>query len=174
MTKKLPMLSDVRDESTHDVRIVLEPKSRTVDANLLMEHLFKQTELEIRFSMNMNVLDSDGVPRVMSIKEVLREFLNHRHIVLQRRARFRLDKINARLEILSGYLIAFLNLDEIIRIIREEDDPKAEMMKKFSLTENQAEAILNMKLRSLRKLEEKEIRGEYEELENEKAELEAS
>ena len=171
--KKLPMLSDVRDESTHDVRIVLEPKSRTVDANLLMEHLFKQTELEIRFSMNMNVLDSDGVPRVMSIKEVLREFLNHRHIVLQRRARFRLDKINARLEILSGYLIAFLNLDEIIRIIREEDDPKAEMMKKFSLTENQAEAILNMKLRSLRKLEEKEIRGEYEELENEKAELEA-
>ena len=142
-------------------------------ANLLMEHLFKQTELEIRFSMNMNVLDSDGVPRVMSIKEVLREFLNHRHIVLQRRARFRLDKINARLEILSGYLIAFLNLDEIIRIIREEDDPKAEMMKKFSLTENQAEAILNMKLRSLRKLEEKEIRGEYEELENEKAELEA-
>ena len=171
--KKLPMLSDVRDESTHDVRIVLEPKSRTVDANLLMEHLFKQTELEIRFSMNMNVLDSDGVPRVMSIKEVLHEFLNHRHIVLQRRARFRLDKINARLEILSGYLIAFLNLDEIIRIIREEDDPKAEMMKKFSLTENQAEAILNMKLRSLRKLEEKEIRGEYEELENEKAELEA-
>lgn len=171
--KKLPMLSDVRDESTHDVRIVLEPKSRTVDANLLMEHLFKQTELEIRFSMNMNVLDSDGVPRVMSIKEVLREFLNHRHIVLQRRARFRLDKINARLEILSGYLIAFLNLDEIIRIIREEDDPKAEMMKKFNLTENQAEAILNMKLRSLRKLEEKEIRGEYEELENEKAELEA-
>ena len=171
--KKLPMLSDVRDESTHDVRIVLEPKSRTVDANLLMEHLFKQTELETRFSMNMNVLDSDGVPRVMTIKEVLREFLNHRHIVLQRRAKFRLDKINARLEILAGYLIAYLNLDEIIRIIREEDDAKKVMMKEFNLTENQAEAILNMKLRSLRKLEEVEIRREYEELEAEKGELEA-
>lgn len=167
------MLSDVRDESTHDVRIVLEPKSRTVDANLLMEHLFKQTELETRFSMNMNVLDSDGVPRVMTIKEVLREFLNHRHIVLQRRAKFRLDKINARLEILAGYLIAYLNLDEIIRIIREEDDAKKVMMKEFNLTENQAEAILNMKLRSLRKLEEVEIRREYEELEAEKGELEA-
>ena len=171
--KKVPMLSDVRDESAQDIRIVLEPKNRTVDANLLMEHLFKQTELEVRFSMNMNVLDSDGVPRVMSIKEVLREFLMHRINVLQRRANYRLNKINARLEILSGYLIAYLNLDEIIRIIREEDDAKSYMIAKFALTENQAEAILNMKLRSLRKLEEAEIRQEYSDLEAEKEQLEA-
>ena len=173
MDKKLPMLSDVRDESTHDVRIVLEPKNRTVDAGLLMEHLFKNTDLESRFPMNMNVLDSDGVPRVMCIKDVLVEFLNHRHEVLKRRSQYRLDKINNRLEILSGYLIAYLNLDEIIRIIREEDDAKAVMMKEFSLTENQAEAILNMKLRSLRKLEETEIRREFDDLSSEKGELEA-
>ena len=171
--KKLPMLDDIRDESTHDIRIVLIPKNRTVDANLLMEHLFKQTELESRFNMNMNVLDSGGVPRVLSIKEVLREFLNHRINVLERRAQYRLDKINNRLEILSGYLIAYLNLDEIIRIIREEENSKAVMMQEFSLTENQAEAILNMKLRSLRKLEEVEIKREYDELSAEKGELEA-
>ena len=116
--KKVPLLADIRDESAQDIRIVLEPKNRTVDAALLMEHLFKQTELESKFNMNMNVLDSDGVPRVMSIYEVLREFLNQRHVVLQRRAQYKLDKILARLEILSGYLIAYLNLDEIIRIIR--------------------------------------------------------
>ncbi len=171
--KKIPLLADVRDESSHDVRIVLEPKNRTVDANLLMEHLFKQTELESRFNMNMNVLDSEGVPHVLDIKQVLKEFLNHRHIVLQRRAQYRLDKINARLEILSGYLIAYLNLDEIIRIIREEDEPKAVMMKEFKLTDNQAEAILNMKLRSLRKLEETEIKQEFDDLSSEKGELEA-
>ena len=170
--KKLPLLSDVRDESTHDVRIVLEPKNRTVDAKLLMEHLFKQTDLEIRFSMNMNVLDSDGVPRVMSIQEVLREFLNHRLVVLKRRSNFRLDKINTRMEILSGYLIAYLNLDEIIRIIRGEDDPKTQLIATFKLTDNQAEAILNMKLRNLRKLEEEEIRGEYDSLAAEKESLE--
>lgn len=170
--KKIPLLNDVRDESSHDVRIVLEPKNRSVDANLLMEHLFKQTELETRFSMNMNVLDSEGVPHVLDIKQVLQEFLNHRHIVLQRRAQYRLDKINTRLEILSGYLIAYLNLDEIIRIIREEDEAKAVMMKEFNLSDNQAEAILNMKLRSLRKLEEEEIRQEYDDLSGEKAELE--
>ena len=173
LEKKLPLLSDVRDESTHDVRIVLEPKNRTVNAQMLMEHLFKQTELEIRFAMNMNVLDSDGVPRVMSIKEVLSEFLSHRHKVLVRRVNYRLDKINARLEILSGYLVAYLNLDEIIRIIREEEDPKAVMMAKFALTDNQAEAILNMKLRNLRKLEESEIRKEFDDLTAEKGELEA-
>ena len=172
LEKKLPLLSDVRDESTHDVRIVLEPKNRTVNAQMLMEHLFKQTELEIRFAMNMNVLDSDGVPRVMSIKEVLSEFLAHRHKVLIRRVNYRLDKINARLEILSGYLVAYLNLDEIIRIIREEEDPKAVMMAKFALTDNQAEAILNMKLRNLRKLEESEIRKEFDDLTAEKGELE--
>lgn len=170
--KKLPLLADVRDESAHDVRIVLEPKNRTVDANLLMEHLFKQTELETRFAMNMNVLSSDGVPKVMSLKEVLREYLNHRHKVLIRKSRYRLEKIMARLEILSGYLIAYLNLDEVIRIIRTEDEPKAVLMAKFSLTENQAEAILNMKLRNLRKLEEDEIRAEYDELSEEKAGLE--
>ena len=145
--KKIPLLADVRDESSHDVRIVLEPKNRSVDANLLMEYLFKETELESRFNMNMNVLDSEGVPHVLDIKQVLHEFLQHRHQVLIRRAQYRLDKINIRLEILSGYLIAYLNLDEIIRIIREEDDPKTVMMQKFNLTDNQAEDILNMKLR---------------------------
>lgn len=173
LEKKLPLLSDIRDESTHDVRIVLEPKNRSVDAKMLMEHLFKQTELEVRFAMNMNVLDSDGVPRVMSLKEVLAEFLKHRHNVLVRRVNYRLNKINSRLEILSGYLITYLNLDEIIRIIREEEDPKAVMIAKFSLTDNQAEAILNMKLRNLRKLEESEIRKEFDDLTAEKGELEA-
>lgn len=172
INKKIPLLNDIRDESAQDVRIVLEPKSRLVDANLLMEHLFRQTELESRFNMNMNVLDSDGVPRVMSLKEVLGEYLKHRHNVLLRRTNYRLDKINYRLEILSGYLTAYLNLDRIIEIIREEDDAKAAMMKEFSLTDNQAEAILNMKLRSLRKLEESQIREEYDELSQEKNGLE--
>ncbi len=173
LEKKIPLLNDIRDESAQDVRIVLEPKSRMVDANLLMEHLFKQTDLESRFNMNMNVLDSDGVPRVMSIKEVLREYLNHRHSVLLRRTNFRLDKINYRLEILSGYLTAYLNLDRIIEIIRGEDDAKAVMIKEFALTDNQAEAILNMKLRSLRKLEESQIKEEYDELSEEKDGLES-
>ena len=171
--KKLPLLADVRDESAQDIRIVLEPKNRTVDANLLMEHLFKQTELETRFAMNMNVLSSDGVPKVMSLKEVLKEYLNHRHKVLIRRAQYRLDRILARLEILTGYLVAYLNLDEVIRIIREEEDAKAVLMAKFGLTDNQAEAILNMKLRNLRKLEEEEIRAEYDELVEQKNGLEA-
>ena len=170
--KKVPLLADVRDESAQDVRIVLEPKNRNVDANMLMELLFKQTELESKFALNMNVLDSDGVPRVMSIKEVLGEYLRHRINVLERRSNYRLQKINTRLEILAGYLIAYLNLDEIIRIIREEDEPKAVMMKKFELTDNQAEAILNMKLRSLRKLEESEIKQEYNDLSAEKEALE--
>ncbi|MDR1694272.1 MAG: DNA topoisomerase IV subunit A [Lactobacillaceae bacterium] len=173
LEKKVPLLSDVRDESTLDVRIVLEPRNRAVDANFLMEHLFKQTELEVKFSMNMNVLDSDGVPRVMTIKEMLVEFLNHRHIVLQRKAKNRLAKINNRLEILSGYLIAYLNIDAVIKIIREEDDAKKVIMLRFNLTDNQAEAILNMKLRSLRKLEETEIKKEYDELSQEKGDLEA-
>lgn len=173
INKKIPLLNDIRDESAQDVRIVLEPKSRQVDANLLMEHLFKQTDLESRFNMNMNVLDSDGVPRVMSIQEVLREYLNHRHQVLLRRTNFRLDKINYRLEILGGYLIAYLNLDRIIEIIRGEDEPKVVMMKEFSLTDNQAEAILNMKLRSLRRLEESQIHDEFDELSSEKDGLEA-
>nr|QIM10749.1 DNA topoisomerase 4 subunit A [uncultured Alphaproteobacteria bacterium] len=173
INKKIPLLNDIRDESAQDVRIVLEPKSRLVDANLLMEHLFKQTDLESRFNMNMNVLDSDCVPRVMTIKEVLGEYLRHRHNVLLRRTNYRLDKINYRLEILSGYLTAYLNLDRIIEIIREEDDAKAVMMKEFALTDNQSEAILNMKLRSLRKLEESQIREEFDELSDEKNGLES-
>ncbi len=170
--KKLPLLVDVRDESAQDIRIVLEPKNRSVDATLLMEHLFKQTELETRFAMNMNVLSSDGVPKVMSLKEVLKEYLDHRHKVLVRRSQYRLQKIMARLEILSGYLVAYLNLDEVIRIIREEEDSKACLMKTFGLTDNQAEAILNMKLRNLRRLEEEEIRAEFDELTEEKNALE--
>ena len=170
--KKVPLLNDIRDESAQDIRIVLEPKNRSVDAAMLMEMLYKQTELESKFNLNMNVLDSDGVPRVMAITEVLREFLNHRMNVLERRAKHRLGKINTRMEILSGYLIAYLNLDEIIRIIREEDDAKSVMIARFNLSENQAEAILNMKLRNLRKLEEEEIQGEYDELATEKASLE--
>lgn len=172
LNKKLPFLSDVRDESAQDVRIVLEPKNRTVDPVMLMEQLYRQTDMEAKFNMNMNVLDLDGVPRVMSIKEILHDYLLHRNQVLLRRTKFRLGKINARLEILDGYLIAYLNLDEIIRIIREEDEPKVEMMREFNLSENQAEAILNMKLRNLRKLDEEEIKSEHSELLNERAELE--
>ncbi len=169
--KKLTLLADIRDESTTDVRIVLEPRNRTVDPEHLMEQLFRQTDLEVRASLNMNVLASDGTPRVMNLKEVLREFLDHRQVVLQRRARHRLDKIEKRLEVLGGYLIAYLNLDEVIRIIREEDEPKQVLMARFELTDVQAEAILNMRLRALRKLEEFEIRKEHEALTKEKAEI---
>ena len=172
LNKKLPFLSDVRDESAQDVRIVLEPKNRTVDAAMLMEQLFRQTDLEAKFNMNMNVLDLDCVPRVMSIKEVLHDYLVHRNAVLLRKIKFRLSKINARLEILEGYLVAYLNLDEIIRIIREEDEPKKVMMWEFKLTDNQAEAILNMKLRNLRKLDEEQINSEHSDLLEEKAKLE--
>jgi topoisomerase-4 subunit A len=171
--KKLQILSDVRDESAEDVRIVLEPRNRSVDPDMLMEHLFKNTDLEIRFGLNMNVLDGDGIPRVMSLKEVLQAFLDHRHDVLVRRTTYRLEKIAHRLEVLAGYLVAYLNLDEVIRIIREEDEAKKSLMAKFSLTEVQAEAILNMRLRSLRKLEEMEIRGEHDKLSAEKDGLES-
>ena len=170
--RKIAILDDVIDESAEDIRIVITPKSRNVDANLLMEALFKNSDLENRFSLNMNVLDGGKVPRVMSIKEVLRAWLDHCQEVLVRRKAFRLDKVNHRLEILAGQLIAYLNLDEVIRIIREEDDPKAELIKAFDLTEIQAEAILNMRLRNLRKLEEMEIRKEHEDLIKEKEELE--
>lgn len=172
LSKKLPLLGDVRDESAEDVRIVLEPKSRLVDATLLMEQLFKLTDMEAKFNMNMNVLDLDGVPRVMSISEVLRDYLQHRNHILLRKIKYKLGKINARLEILEGYLIAYVNLDEIIRIIREEDEPKAVMMCEFKLTDNQAEAILNMKLRNLRKLDEQQINGEHSDLLEEKAAME--
>jgi len=169
--RKLPLLADIRDESTEDVRLVLEPKSRTVDADLLMEQLFKITDLEIRFSLNMNVLDASGVPAVMNLREVLKQFLDHRHVVLERRSRHRLAHIRHRLEVLDGFLICYLNLDEVIRIIREEDDPKAVMAAAFGLTEVQAEAILNMRLRALRRLEEMAIRKEHKALSAEAKDL---
>jgi topoisomerase-4 subunit A len=169
--KKLPLLEDVQDESAEDIRIVLTPKSRTVDAALLMEQLFRQTDLEARIPLNMNVLDSGLIPRVMSLKEVLAAFVNHRRDVLERRSKHRLEKIAARLEVLEGYLSVYLNLDKVIRIIRTKDEPKPELMKAFRLTENQAEAILNMRLRALRKLEEMEIRREHEALTKEQKDL---
>ena len=171
--RKLALLDDIRDESAADIRLVLEPKSRNVDPDVLMESLFRQTDLESRISLNLNVLDKDNVPRVMSLREALQAFLDHRHEVLVRRTRHRLEKIAHRLEVLGGYLIAYLNLDEIIRIIREEDEPKAVMMRTFELTDVQAEAILNMRLRALRRLEEIEIRKEYEELSAERDDLSA-
>lgn len=167
MAKKLPLLSDIRDESADDIRIVLEPRAKTVEPVIMMEQLFRNTELEVRFPLNMNVLDANHTPRVMSLGEVLRAFLDHRQEVLVRRSKFRLEKIEQRLEVLGGYLIAYLNLDEVIRIIREEDHPKAELIKAFDLTERQAEAILNMRLRSLRKLEEMEIKKENKALSEE-------
>jgi topoisomerase IV subunit A len=173
LARRLPLLEDIRDESAEDVRIVLIPKSRTVDPALLMEQLYRLTELENRISLNMNVLSMGKVPRVMSLKEVLVEWLTHRKEVLIRRSRHRLAEIDRRLEILGGYLIAYLNIDEVIRIIREEDEPKQVMMARFSLTDLQAESILNMRLRSLRKLEEFEIRTEFDNLSAEKAGIEA-
>ncbi|TCV72689.1 DNA topoisomerase IV subunit A [Neorhizobium sp. S3-V5DH] len=173
IARKLPLLEDVRDESAEDVRIVLVPKSRTVDATLLMESLFRLTELENRFPLNMNVLSMGRVPKVMALNEVLTEWLAHRKDVLVRRSRFRLAAIDRRLEILGGLLVAYLNIDEVIRIIREEDDPKPVMMARWSLSDVQVEAILNMRLRALRKLEEFEIRTEHDNLSKEKADIEA-
>ena len=167
--RKLPHLGDVRDESAEDIRLVLEPKTRTMDATLFMEQLFRATELEARIPLNMNVLSMGKVPKVLSLKEALKEWLDHRKIVLVRRSQNRLGEIARRLEVLGGYLIAYLNLDEVIRIIREEDEPKPALIKRFKLTENQAEAILNMRLRSLRKLEEFEIRTENDKLTTEQA-----
>ena len=169
--RKLAMLADVRDESAADIRLVLEPKSRNVDPTVLMESLFRQTDLESRVSLNMNALDADHTPRVMSLREVLQAFLDHRHEVLLRRTNYRLEQIAKRLEVLEGYLIAYLNLDEVIRIIREEDDAKQALIERFDLTAVQAEAILNMRLRTLRKLEEIEIRKEHKELKAEQTDL---
>ncbi len=169
--KKAPLLGDVRDESAEDIRLVLEPKSRSVEPNVLMESLFKLTALETRIPINMNVLDAQGAPRVMSLKEVLRAFLDHRREVLQRRTTFRLAKIAQRLDVLAGLLIVYLNLDEVIRIIRNEDEPKPKLISRFRLNETQAEAILNTRLRQLRKLEEMEIRREDAALRAEQKEL---
>ncbi|HZP21695.1 MAG TPA: DNA topoisomerase IV subunit A [Bauldia sp.] len=171
--RRIPLLADAHDESAEDVRIVLEPKSRTVDAALLMESLFKLTDLEVRVPLNLNVLSKGLVPRVMGLGEVLNEWLAHRREVLVRRSGHRVAEIDHRLEVLDGYLIAYLNLDKVIRIIRTEDEPKPVLMKTFKLSDVQAEAILNMRLRSLRKLEEMEIRGEHETLTKERNGLRA-
>jgi topoisomerase-4 subunit A len=169
--RKLPLLADIRDESAEEIRLVLEPKSRSVDPELLMESLFRATDLESRIPLNMNVLTRGKVPNVLGLREVLREWLEHRQVVLVRRSQDRLGKIERRLEVLDGYLIAYLNLDEVIRIIRYEDEPKQELMRTFKLNDVQTEAILNMRLRSLRKLEEMEIRTENDKLIAEQKEL---
>ena len=173
LARKLPLVEDVNDESAEDVRIVVTPKSRAVDPALMMESLFKLSELETRFPLNMNVLSRGKVPGVLSLAEILRQWLEHRREVLVRRSRHRLAEIDRRLEILGGYLIAYLNIDEVIRIIREEDEPKPVMMARWDLSDLQAEAILNMRLRALRKLEEFEIRKEHDGLSEEKAGIEA-
>ena len=171
--KKLPLLGDVRDESTETVRLVLEPKNRGVEPAMLMETLFRATALESRFPLNMNVLTADRTPRVMGLREVLRHWLDHRQEVLVRRSRHRAAAIDKRLEILKGFLAVYLNLDEVIRIIRYEDEPKAVLIASFALTDVQAEAILNMRLRSLRRLEEEEIRKEHAALTRERRDVQA-
>ncbi len=169
--KKLPLLGDVRDESAEEIRLILEPKTRTVDPVVLMESLFRLTELEVRFGLNMNVISAGQVPNVLSMKDVLKQWLEHRIEVLVRRTNFRLNKIEHRLEVLDGYLIAYLNIDEVIRIVRFEDEPKAALMQKFGMTDVQAEAILNLRLKSLSRLEEIEIKAEHDKLSKERREL---
>ncbi|MCK6418310.1 MAG: DNA topoisomerase IV subunit A [Alphaproteobacteria bacterium] len=170
--RKLPMLDDVRDESAEDIRLVLVPKSRNVAPELLMEALFRQTDLETRFALNMNMLEDGRVPRVMNLKEALQHWLEHQKVVLVRRSMHRLEKVKHRLEVLAGYLIVYLNIDKVIKIIREEDEPKPRLMKTFKLSDVQAEAILNMRLRSLRKLEEMELKREHDDLSQEQDALE--
>jgi topoisomerase-4 subunit A len=170
--RKLPLVADLRDESAEDIRIVIEPRARTVEANLMMESLFRLSELEARIPMNMNVLTGGLVPRVLGLAEALRAWLDHRREVLIRRSRFRLGQIERRLEILTGLLIVYLDLDRVIKIIREEDEPKVELMKVFELTEVQANAILDTRLRALRKLEEMQLKTELAELTAEKGQIE--
>lgn len=169
--KKVPLLEDVRDESAEDIRLVLVPKNRNVQPEILMEALFRNCDLETRFSMNLNVLENGLIPKVMNIKEALQNWLDHQQEVLVRRSKHRLEKVILRLEVLEGYLIVYLNIDEVIRIIRFEDNPKEKLIEKFDLTEVQAEAILNLRLRSLHKLEEMEIRKEHDELSKERDDL---
>jgi topoisomerase IV subunit A len=171
--KKLPLVADVRDESAEDIRLVIEPRSRSVDGELMMESLFKLTELESRIPLNMNVLVKGRIPQVLGLAEALREWLDHRREVLLRRSRHRLAEIEHRLEVLGGYLVAYLNLDKVIKIIRKEDEPKPVLMKTFKLTDVQADAILNMRLRNLRRLEEMEIRAEDKALREERTKLKA-
>jgi topoisomerase IV subunit A len=169
--KKLPLVADVRDESAEDIRLVIEPRTRTVDAELLMESLFKLSELESRIPLNMNVLVRGRIPKVVGLAEVLTEWLAHRREVLLRRSRFRLGQIEHRLQVLGGYLVAYLNLDKVIKIIRNEEEPKPVLMKTFKLSDLQADAILNMRLRNLRKLEEIEIKQEDKQLRAERKSL---
>ncbi|WP_294357356.1 DNA topoisomerase IV subunit A [uncultured Sphingomonas sp.] len=169
--KKLPILADVRDESDAEVRLVLEPRSRTVDAQVLMDGLFRLSDLETRVPLNLNVLDKDRTPRVMSLRAALAAWVEHQFVVLRRRTEHQLGKIADRVELVGGYIIAFLNLDRVIEIIRTEDEPKAVMIAEFALTDRQAEAILNMRLRSLRRLEEMELKREQAILEKEQADL---
>ncbi len=171
--KSLPMLDDIRDESAEDIRLVLIPKSKNLDPEQVMSVLFRQTDLETRYGVNLNVLNASGVPGVLNLRDLLLEWLDHRKTVLVRKSKFRLEKIIARLEVLDGYLIAYINLDEVIRIIRQEDEPCEKLMKTFKLTEIQADAILNMRLRALRKLEEMTIRGEHDDLKKEQKALKA-
>jgi topoisomerase IV subunit A len=171
--KKLPLLGDVRDESDEKIRLVLEPRTRGVEPEVLMETVFRATALETRFPLNMNVLDATRTPRVMSLSEVLRAWLDHRHEVLVRRSNHRLAAIDRRIEVLDGYLLVYLNLDEVIRIIRNEDEPKPALMARFELTDTQADAILNMRLRALRRLEEIELRKEHRALTKERKEIAA-
>jgi topoisomerase-4 subunit A len=170
-SKKVPILGDVVDESAEDVRIIIEPRAKTVDPTLLMETLFRMSDLEVKIPLNMNVLRDGRTPEVLSLSEVLTVFLDHRRDVLERRAQHRLAKVNHRLEVLGGYLIAYLNLDRVIEIIRNEDEPKPILMTEFSLTDVQVEAMLNMRLRSLRRLEEMQIKGERDALRAERKEL---
>ena len=170
---KLPLLADIRDESAETVRIILEPRNRNVQPTTLMEQLFRETELEVRIGLNMNVLDAGNIPQLMNLREVLTDFLSHRHEVLERRNRYRLGKIEKRLEVLSGLLVAYLNLDEVIRIVREEDEPKQVLMHRFEINEIQSYAILSMRLRQLRKLEEIEIKSEYRQLSEERDDITA-
>jgi topoisomerase-4 subunit A len=171
--KKLPLLADIRDESDEKIRLILEPRSRAVDPEMLMASMFRATSLESRFSLNMNVLDGGRTPKVMGLRDLLRAWLDHRHEVLLRRTNHRLEAIARRLEILDGYLLVYLNVDEVIRIIRTEDEPKPRLVAVFKLSEAQAEAILNMRLRSLRRLEEQEIRNEHKKLVTEQKGLQA-
>ncbi|MBL0941370.1 MAG: DNA topoisomerase IV subunit A [Alphaproteobacteria bacterium] len=169
--KKLPLLADIADESAADIRIILHPKSRNIDPKVLMESLFRQTDLEVKFNLNLNVLNAEGIPGILNLGQALTAFLAHRHQVLCRRTQHRLDHIAQRLEILGGYLVAYLNLDEVIRIVRYEDDPRTSLIAQFKLTEVQADAILNMRLKALRKLEEFEIRSEFDALTVEQLDL---
>jgi len=171
--KKLPLLADARDESAETIRLALEPRNRGVEPEVLMETVFRATALETRFPLNMNVLDKTRTPRVMSLPEVLRAWLDHRHEVLVRRSTHRLAAIDHRIEVLDGYLLVYLNLDEVIRIIRSEDEPKPALMARFKLTDTQADAILNMRLRALRRLEEMEIKKEHRALTKERKEIAA-